>query len=63
METLDVEMEKMFRKSKKDLVDNASFYLHDITIDVFDAVFQLRKKRINMVSYTENSYFSNFIFF
>lgn len=49
MEVMDVKMEKMFRKSKKELVDNASFYMHDITIDVFEAVFQLRSKRIKMV--------------
>ena len=50
MGILDGQMEKMFRNSKKELVDNSSFYLHDITIDVFETVFQLRSKRINMVS-------------
>ena len=58
MELMDVKMEKMFRKSKKELVDNASYYLHDITIDVFEAVFQLRSKRIKMVSRSENMIFS-----
>ena len=48
-EMLDVKMDKMFRYSKKELVDNASFYLHNITVDVFETVFELRKKRMNMV--------------
>ena len=49
MEGLDAKMDKMFRNSKKELVENASFYLHNITLDVFETVFQLRSKRINMV--------------
>ena len=48
-EMLDVKMDKMFRYSKKELVDNASFYLHNITVDIFETVFELRKKRMNMV--------------
>ena len=48
-EMLDVKMDKMFRHSKKELVDNASFYLHNITVDIFETVFELRKKRMNMV--------------
>ena len=47
---LDDKIDKMFRKSKKDIIDNASFYLYDITIDVFETVLHLRSKRINMVS-------------
>ena len=50
MEILDTKMEKMFRKSKRELVENASYYLHNITVDVFDTVFELRSRRMNMVS-------------
>ena len=50
MEILDVKMEKMFRKSKKELVENASYYLHNISIDVFETVFDLRSRRMKMVS-------------
>ena len=50
MEILDIKMEKMFRKSKKELVENASYYLHNISIDVFETVFDLRSRRMKMVS-------------
>ena len=50
MEAMDSKMEKMFRKSKKELVENASYYLHNISIDVFETVFELRGRRMKMVS-------------
>ena len=50
MEILDIKMEKMFRKSKKELVENASYYLHNISIDVFETVYDLRSRRMKMVS-------------
>ena len=50
MDILDSKMEKMFQKSKKELVENASYYMHNITIDVFRTVFELRSRRMKMVS-------------
>ena len=50
MDVMDSKMEKMFQKSKEELVDNASYYLHNISIDVFRTVFELRSRRMKMVS-------------
>ena len=50
MDLMDSKMKKMFQKSKKELVENASHYLHKISIDVFRTVFELRSRRIKMVS-------------
>ena len=50
MDVMDSKMEKMFQKSKKELVENASYYLHNISIDVFRTVYELRSRRMKMVS-------------
>ena len=50
MDVMDSKMEKMFQKSKKELVESASYYLHNISIDVFRTVYELRSRRMKMVS-------------